>query len=138
MDVDDAAGQGEGEGHPCQGETVTEAATGLMRRQDLFYVNGVDQRPSKNGHACAETGTTCHAVASRRLHFPATHGAMKPPKGEWAASLPAGSCGSLLQRLATRLLQIGFEQFNLYSSLKWDNNILIYSFKECFECLSTN
>lgn len=122
---DDATGQGEGEGHPGQGEAVTEAAPRRMIRQDLLGMNGVDQCPGEHRQACGETGTKCHAMPSRRLHIPTTHGTRKPPEGKWAAPMPAGSCGLLPQLRATRLQQTGLGHFNLWVplSIKWEDNI---------------
>lgn len=81
MDVDDAAGQGEGEGHPSQGEAVTEAAPGRALRQDLLGVNGVDQRPGKNRHACGETNQVSCST-SKKTAFP------NNPRGKEAAGKP--------------------------------------------------
>lgn len=114
VDVDEATGQGEGEGHPGQGKAVTEAAPRRVLCQDFLDVNGVDQRSSEHRQACGETGTTCHAVPSRRLHFPVTHRAKKPLEGKWVALLHVGSCGLLPLSCATRLLQTGLGHFNLW------------------------
>lgn len=54
VDVDHAADQGEGEGHPSEGEAITEAAPSRVLRQDLLNVDGVDQGPCKHCHACGE------------------------------------------------------------------------------------
>nr|KAF6408258.1 transmembrane protein 143 [Molossus molossus] len=81
VDVDDATGQGEGEGHPGQGKAVTEATPRRMICQDFLGMNGVDQCPGEHRQACGEKGTKCHTIPSRRLHIPTAHGTRKPPEG---------------------------------------------------------
>lgn len=112
VDVDDAAGQREREGHPGQGEAVAEAAPGRVLGQDPFHVNGVDQGPGEHCQACGGGGQE-----SRRLHIPASRGAKEPPEGQWAAPLPAGSCGLLAQLCATSCCRRGLGHFHLWVSL---------------------